>query len=99
MSSIAGELIPETLEYDGGRQVTVYVPPDPPQAGGLAGDGQLISQWGAFVNEAAGVPPTMPVAAHGPAAVMERLHSSTPVFDAERFAAHARILVQASRGG
>ncbi len=28
---IAGELVTETLEYDGGRQVTVYVPPDPPE--------------------------------------------------------------------
>lgn len=29
---IAGELVTETLAYDGGRQVTVYVPPDPPKA-------------------------------------------------------------------
>ena len=27
---IAGELVTETLDYDGGRRVTVYVPPDPP---------------------------------------------------------------------
>ena len=26
--SIAGELVTETFDYDGGRQVTVYVPPD-----------------------------------------------------------------------
>src|SRR5947209_8073780 len=32
MSFIAGELVTETLEYDGGRQVTVYVPSEPPQA-------------------------------------------------------------------
>ena len=25
--SITGELITETFEYDGGREVTVYVPP------------------------------------------------------------------------
>ena len=43
--SIAGELVAETLEYDGGRQVTVYLPPDPPEAVVFAGDGQLISQW------------------------------------------------------
>jgi hypothetical protein len=30
--SIAGELISETFEYDGGREVTVYVPPEPPEA-------------------------------------------------------------------
>jgi hypothetical protein len=33
MSSIAGELVTERLVgYDGGRQVTVYVPPAPAQA-------------------------------------------------------------------
>jgi hypothetical protein len=30
--SITGELVTETLEYDGGREVTVYVPPEPPEA-------------------------------------------------------------------
>jgi hypothetical protein len=44
MSSIAGELITERLDYDGGRQVTVYVPPAPAQAVVFAGDGQLISR-------------------------------------------------------
>jgi hypothetical protein len=29
---IAGELVTKTFEYDGGRQVTVYVPPDRPEA-------------------------------------------------------------------
>ena len=51
------------FEYDGGRQVTVYVPPDPPEAVVFAGDGQLISQWGRFL-EAADVPPTMIVGVH-----------------------------------
>ena len=36
---IAGELVTETLDYDGGRQVTVYVPPDPPEAIVFAADG------------------------------------------------------------
>lgn len=40
---IAGELVTETFDYDQGRQVTVYVPPDPPQAIVFAGDGQLIA--------------------------------------------------------
>jgi hypothetical protein len=61
--SIAGELVTERLEYDGGRQVTVYVPPDPPEAVVFAGDGQLISPWGGAL-EAAAVPPTMIVGAH-----------------------------------
>jgi hypothetical protein len=43
--AIAGEFVTETFDYDGGRQVTVYVPPDPPEAVVFAGDGQRISQW------------------------------------------------------
>lgn len=35
---IRGEFVTDTLlEYDGGRQVTVSVPPDPPEAVVLAG--------------------------------------------------------------
>ena len=60
---LAGELVTESLEYDGGRQVTVYVPSDPPEAIVFAGDGQLISQWGGFL-EAADVPSTMIVGVH-----------------------------------
>jgi hypothetical protein len=41
----------------------VYVPPDPPEAVVYAGDGQLISQWGGYL-ETADVPPTMIVAAY-----------------------------------
>ena len=43
MSSIAGELITERLEFDGGRQVTVYVPPVAAEAIVFAGDGHLVS--------------------------------------------------------
>jgi enterochelin esterase-like enzyme len=94
MPSAAGELVTETLAYDGGRQVTAYVPRDPPKAVLFAGDGQLISQWGAFLNAAAGVPPTLIVAAHRLADEMERLHEYSAVFDAERFAAHERFFVE-----
>ena len=90
---IAGELVTETFEYDGGRQVTVYVPPDPPEAVVFAGDGQLISQWGGFL-EAADVPSTMIVGVHGLADETLRLHEYSPVFDAERFAAHERFFVE-----
>ena len=71
--SIAGELVAETLEYDGGRQVTVYLPPDPPEAVVFAGDGQLISQWGG-VLESAAVPSTMIVGVHRLADETLRLH-------------------------
>src|SRR6266567_3823849 len=65
--SIAGELVTERFKYDGGRRVTVYVPPDPPEAIVFAGDGQLISQWGG-VLETAAVPSTM-IIVDGTAAV------------------------------
>ncbi len=90
---IAGELVIETFEYDGGRQVTVYVPPDPPEAVVFAGDGQGISQWG-WCLEAADVPPTMIIGVHGLADETLRLQEYSPVFDAERFAAHERFFVE-----
>jgi pimeloyl-ACP methyl ester carboxylesterase len=56
--AISGEFVTETFEYDGGRQVTVYVPPNPPEAIVFAGDGQGISKWGRLL-EKADVPSTM----------------------------------------
>ena len=92
MSSIDGELVTESFEYDNGRQVSVHVPPEPPEAIVFAGDGQLISQWGG-VLEAGDVPPTMIVGAHRPVDETLRLHEYSPVFDRERFAAHERFFV------
>lgn len=90
---LAGSLVTGTLDYDGGRQVTVYVPPDPPEAVVFAADGQGFSKWGRFL-EAADVPPTMIVGVHGLTEEMPRLHEYSPVFDAERFAAHERFFVE-----
>jgi enterochelin esterase-like enzyme len=90
---IAGELVTETLEYDGGRQVTVYVPPGALEAVVFAADGQLISRWGGFL-EAAGVPSTMIVGVHRTADETLRLHEYSPAFDAERFAAHETFFVE-----
>ena len=90
---MAGELVTETLAYDGGRQVTVYVPPEPAEAVVFAADGQRISQWGGFL-EAADVPPTMIIGVHGLADEMSRLHEYSPVFDGERFAAHEEFFVE-----
>ena len=91
--SIAGELVTETLEYDGGRPVTVYIPPSPPEAVVFAGDGQLISQWGAVLEAAPDVPSTMIVGAHRPADETLRLHEYSPHFDPRRFAAHEEFFV------
>jgi enterochelin esterase-like enzyme len=94
--SIAGELVTETFEYDGGRQVTVYVPPAPPEAVVFAGDGQLISQWGGVLESADG-PSTMIVGAHRLADETLRLHEYSPGFDPERFAAHEAFFVEEVR--
>jgi enterochelin esterase-like enzyme len=93
VGAVSGKVITETFEYDGGRQVTVYLPPDPPEAVVFAGDGQLISQWGG-VLEAADVPSTMIVGMHRPADETLRLHEYSPRFDPERFAAHERFFVE-----
>ena len=87
-----GEFVTETFEYDGGREVTVYVPPDPPEAIVFAADGQLIAPWGTDL-ETADVPPTMVVGAHRIADEDLRIREYSPVFDAERFAAHEAFFV------
>jgi enterochelin esterase-like enzyme len=100
VSSISGQLVTETLEYDGGRQVTAYVPPAAPEAIVFAGDGQLLTSWGG-VLEAAGLPPTMIVGAHRSDDETLRLQEYSPgestpafAFDAERFAAHETFFVE-----
>ncbi len=89
----AGALVTETFGYDGGRQVTVYVPPDPPEAVVFAGDGQEIAQWGQTL-EAADVPPTMIVGIHGLTDEQLRLQEYSPIFATERFAAHEQFFVE-----
>lgn len=91
--SIAGEIVTKMFSYDDGRQATVYVPPERPEAIVFAGDGQLIAQWGETL-EAAEVPPTMIVGAHSVADETLRLHEYSPTFDLERFAAHEKFFVE-----
>ena len=100
----AGHLITETLGYDGGRQVTAYVPAAAPEAIVFAGDGELITSWGG-VLEAAGAPPTMIIGAHHSEDETVRLHEYSPgestaafTFDPQRFAAHERFFVEDVRG-
>jgi enterochelin esterase-like enzyme len=88
----AGEVITETLDYDGGRQVSVYVPPRRSEAVVFAGDGQLVSPWGE-VLEADHLPSTMIVGVHRLTDETLRLHEYVPGFDAERFAAHEAFFV------
>lgn len=95
VSPIAGELVTEKFAYDDGRQVSVYLPPTPPKAVVFCGDGQVISQWGVYL-EAADLPPTMIVGAHRTDAEdeMVRIREYSPAFDKKRFAAHERFFVR-----
>jgi enterochelin esterase-like enzyme len=100
MSPMRGELVSERFAYDGGRQVTAYVPPSAPEAIVFAGDGQLITSWGR-VLEAADLPPTMIIGAHRRDDETLRLHEYSPgestaafAFDPDRFAAHERFFVE-----
>jgi enterochelin esterase-like enzyme len=93
MSSLEGDLVTETFDFDGGREVTVYVPPDRAEAVVFAGDGQLISSWGDAL-EAVDVPPTMIVGVHRLEDETRRLHEYSPGFYPERFAAHEKFFVE-----
>jgi enterochelin esterase-like enzyme len=90
---VLGEFVTEIFEYDGGRQVTVYVPPRAPEAIVFAADGQRISKWGRLL-EKAGVPSTMIVGVHGLTDEMPRLHEYSPDFEPKRFAAHEKFFVE-----
>jgi enterochelin esterase-like enzyme len=97
---MAGHLVTETFDYDGGRQVSAYVPPAPPEAIVFAGDGQLIAALGG-VLEAADLPATMIVGAHHLDDETLRLREYSPgvstptfAFDPERFAAHEKFFVE-----
>jgi enterochelin esterase-like enzyme len=89
---VVGELVTETFDYDGGRDVTAYIPLKPPQAIVFAGDGQLIAPWGRLLEEA-DVPSTMIVGVHRLEDETLRLHEYSPVFDEQRFAGHERFFV------
>lgn len=92
MASLNGELVTETLDFDGGRQITVYLPPDPPDSIVFCGDGQSTPRW-ASVLEAAEMRSTMIVGTHGLADEMARLEEYSPVFSAKVFAAHQKFFV------
>ena len=92
-SAVSGEFVTETFKYDGERQVTVYVPPETPEAIAFAGDGQGISKWGRLL-EKADAPSTMIVGVHRLADEMQRIYEYSPGFEPERFAAHEQFFVE-----
>jgi enterochelin esterase-like enzyme len=100
MSPTAGQFVTDRFQYDGGRQVTAYVPPAPPEAIVFSGDGELITSWGG-VLEAAALPPPMIIGAHRLDDETLRRHEYSPgestasfAFDPDRFAAHEKFFVE-----
>jgi len=91
--ALAGEWVTGTFEYDGGRQVTVWLPAERPEAVVFAGDGESLSKWGADLADA-GVPPTMIVGVHRAADETRRLREYSPGFDPARFSAHEKFFRQ-----
>ncbi len=94
MSATAGELVTDTLDYDGGRQITVYVPPSPVESIVFAGDGQWHIAGLRESLRRANAASTMIVGVHGLAEDDARLREYSPAFDAERFAAHETFFVE-----
>lgn len=93
-TSRAGTFVTETLpEYDGGRPVTVYVPPDPPESVVYAADGQIFATWGRAL-ESTDRPSTMIVGVHGLSDERTRLQEYSPIFDAVRFSEHEQFFVE-----
>ena len=90
---MSSEFVTGKFDYDGGRQVTVYVPPGPPEGIVFAGDGQRIAKWGRLL-EKTDAPSTMIVGVHGLSDEMARLDEYSPGFQPERFAAHEKFFVE-----
>lgn len=98
MPTMNGEFVNETFQYDGGRQVTVYVPPGPPEAVVFCADGGWhISRLSEALEGTNGLP-TMIVGVHGMPDDDGRFKEYVPGVDAERFSAHEKFFVGDVRG-
>lgn len=97
MSTLNGELVNETFDYDGGRQVTVYVPPDPPEAVVFCADGGWHISRLSEALEGTGGPHTMIVGVHGMPDDEGRFKEYLPGADPDRFAEHERFFVKVVR--
>lgn len=92
-----GKLVDETFEYDGGRLVTVYVPPGAPEAVVFCADGGWhISRLSETLESTEG-PSTMIVGIHGMPDDDGRFKEYLLGADPERFAAHEKFFVEEVR--
>lgn len=87
------QILTETLTFDGGRNVTVYAPPDPPEAIVYVVDGGWHAERLAGVLDTCAERPTMVVGVHGVDDDDGRLHEYVEGFGGERFAAFEGFFV------
>lgn len=94
MAQAQARVVTQTLGYDGGRQVTAYVPPSPPEAIVYAADGGWHGAKLAAALETGAARPTLIIAVHGMSDDDSRLKEYVPTFAPERFAAHEKFFVE-----
>lgn len=95
MPSLRGSLVTEMLAFDGGRAVTAYVPPAPPDSVVVAIDGGWHTERLAIALERSGGRPSAAiVGVHGLDDDDGRLHEYVESFGGARFAAFERFVVE-----
>ena len=94
MSFTTGHFVSETFEHDGGRQVSVFVPPNPVDAVVFAADGGWHVSRLSGALDAAAARSTLVVGVHGMPDDDGRLKEYVPGFDESRFGAHERFFVE-----
>ncbi|HEY1709895.1 MAG TPA: alpha/beta hydrolase-fold protein [Rhizomicrobium sp.] len=87
------DVVTEMFAYDGGRQVTAYIPPGPPGAVVFAADGVWHAAQLVESLRAAGASSTLVVGVDGKPDDEGRLKEYVPAVEPERFAAHERFFV------
>lgn len=97
MSSLTGAFVTESFAHDGGRDVTVYVPPGVVDAVVFAADGGWHVARLARALETAGSTATMLVGVHGADEDSGRFGEYVVGVDAARFAEHEAFLVEEVR--
>ena len=93
-SELVGRMVTKTLPFDGGRQVTVYIPSQSPGLFLFAGDGQTVPSWVPTIEANQDIPPTMVIGTHRKDDEMERLKEYSLGFDSDKFEKHERFFVE-----
>ncbi|MEM7091680.1 MAG: alpha/beta hydrolase-fold protein [Actinomycetota bacterium] len=93
MSPLRGSLSTSSFDFDGGRDVTAYVPVEPPVLTAFAADGQWHVEQLADRLEASSAPATAIIGIHGQESDDDRLHEYIESFGGSRFAAFEAFVI------